>query len=84
MHPVMFPEANNTLSAPNCIDLPVYADQSGFISCWELTQEERETVLKTGKIWLLIASRGHPPVLIQTGVPEALEKSQWPEEIEAK
>jgi hypothetical protein len=40
------------------------------ISCWELSDAEREEVAKTGRVWLTIVGAGHPPVMIGTEKPD--------------
>ena len=67
---VGFEGANSIMQAPvgvashECLDLPVFRDQSQIISCWRLTGEELETIKKTGVVWLSISGQGMPPVYI--------------------
>lgn len=57
MKPIDFPESNRTYAEdqPEYLPLPVLKldnPQGEVISCWELTEEEKESILKEGKIWL--------------------------------
>lgn len=36
----------------------------GFISCWKLTPQELEEVMKTGRIWLTVMGDTHPGVAV--------------------
>lgn len=62
MRGVSFPQQNNILGKPEnmtddeCYGLPVhhYVTDRGFpaiISCWELTDEDIEQIIKTRRIW---------------------------------
>ncbi len=73
MIPVEFPEQTYVLgrpkgvSAEECNPLPVYSDGVRCVSCWELSEEEKAEVLRTGKIYLSIWSGStHHPVMLCT------------------
>lgn len=46
------------------LDMACYRDPEQTVSCWELTDEEREEVARTGKVWLHVLTQRHPPVLV--------------------
>lgn len=74
MRPVNFPEANKVLKAPqgmdNCDDMFVFGDGKCNVSCWELSQEEIETVAKTGKMWVIAYSGlSSPPIALTPNCP---------------
>jgi hypothetical protein len=54
MKPVEFPEMNTKFVAPGCGDLPVHMDGKNIVSCWELTDEERQKIADGGNLWLMI------------------------------
>ena len=35
-----------------------------YVSCWKLTQEELEQILKTKRVWLIVYGDGHPNVAV--------------------
>jgi NTP pyrophosphatase (non-canonical NTP hydrolase) len=65
MDPIKFAQTNLTLVADGCRDLPAFEDkeQGRFVTCWEMSPEEREEFLKTGRIYITIVGKGHPPIL---------------------
>lgn len=79
MVPASFDESDEVLERPpelhadDCEALSVWRGSietaSGIkpvvISCWKLTQEEREVVLRTGRVWLLVFGHSMPPVFLQ-------------------
>jgi hypothetical protein len=75
---IEFPEQTVVFAKnqPEYLPLPAFryqGDPEGrIICCWELTPEERETVLKTGKIWHHILTFHHPlqPQLLSVEKPE--------------
>jgi hypothetical protein len=81
MQPVEFPQANTKLVAPGCGDLPVMHAGTVIVSCWELTDEDRQRIADGGKIWLAIYGGIHPPVSLQTDCP-IQDPADWPEEVE--
>lgn len=48
----------------NISDLLVHRNFDGFISCWQLTEEELKMVLETGKIYIQVRGNGHPPIAV--------------------
>nr|WP_293844165.1 hypothetical protein [uncultured Arsenicibacter sp.] len=78
MTPVKFIESNFVYKAEGCNDLPVFKGQDGegrdvIISAWELTPEEKEQVMATGRIYLMIWSNVQPPVLVTPSTPFRLK-----------
>jgi len=76
MKPVEFEEANGVLHKPEsmtdeeCLSLPVFRDGRYCISLWELSEEEKAELLKTGKVWLWVLSgETQPPVLLSVSSP---------------
>jgi hypothetical protein len=39
------------------------------ISCWKLTQEEVQTLISTGRIWLTVVGKSMPPVSVSVHSP---------------
>ncbi|MBQ9655953.1 MAG: hypothetical protein IJV38_08020 [Prevotella sp.] len=68
MKPVEFAEANATFGAnqPEYQPLPAMVIGDAVVSCWELTDEEKQQVMKEGKIWLGVMTFGQAlqPVLL--------------------
>lgn len=75
MKPIEFEEQTNVLGCPQgmseeeCGGLPVMklntseGNHLGLVSCWELSDEEFQTICKNGgKIWLTVHGNGHPVV----------------------
>lgn len=88
MIPVNFEQSNVELIGgdPSVKNLPAYFEQNrGLWSCWQVSEEELALIKDTGKIWLLVASSMHPPVLLSVQGPfvEASE-NEWPEKLEEK
>ena len=76
MQPVSFPEETTIISCnnPEVEPLPVaishYPDGTpASISCWKLTQEELEDLLRTKRIYLIVSSTTHPIVSITANNP---------------
>lgn len=78
--PIDFEHANANFHKPKdmtdeqCQTLPAwrgnYPDgQSVIISCWKLSKEDIEEVLKTGVVWLHVVGGITPPVSIDTQNP---------------
>ncbi|MGE5317665.1 MAG: class I SAM-dependent methyltransferase [Chloroflexota bacterium] len=65
MKPIEFPEANTVFAKnqPEYQPLPAFYDkdkrEGTLISCWELTEEEKLKLLKTGKIYISMMTFGH-------------------------
>jgi hypothetical protein len=73
--PTKFPEATTDLAKPanwddardgKCGSLPVYVQDTGFVSLWSMPVWGRICFLFSGKIWLKVYSTGHPPVSVVT------------------
>lgn len=80
MYPVKFAEQNIIFERPydmndeECKPLPAFKgpDEHGFpvvISCWELTREEVDQVIGTGKIWSVVVCTQPSPMSLQTNSP---------------
>ena len=75
--PVQFPEANFTWKGwpadddeIEVEDLPAYRTKYGLtISCWELSPEEIAEVARTGKVWINVYAKTHPPVSVGGHLP---------------
>lgn len=72
MQPSAFNESNMVLDTPKGFDpvkiQPMHAhraEQDGIpatITCWKVSAAELEEINRTGRIWLWIIGRMHPPV----------------------
>lgn len=62
MIPVKFEDANMELQAPGCEPLPILKTDTHMVSCWEMTEKEKEEFAKDGKIYLAVFGQAHPPV----------------------
>ena len=67
--PVEFPERNFIWRGwpadgdrPEVADLPAYRSEAQTISCWELSDEEVEEIVRTRRVWIGVLGSGHPPV----------------------
>lgn len=70
MNPIEFKSQTGVLLGEGDVgSLPVYKDSKGSISCWQLTPEELEEVVKTGKIWLGVNTDYHPSVSLSVASP---------------
>lgn len=80
MIPCSFAESNVALSRPpewtdeQCAPLSVYQgeDSKGqpiVISCWKLTEEEAELIMKTGRVWLWVFGVTMPHVVLDVNDP---------------
>lgn len=85
MLPIDFEARNFVFTKPagwtdeQCMDLPVWKGQipiddegnksNSIISCWKLSKEDLDEILKTGVIWLSINGTGMPPVSLFTENP---------------
>lgn len=74
MKPVEFPEQNVVLGKdqPQYVPLPVYAAEDGRITCClELTADEIQEVLRTGRVWLTQLTFGarFQPIQLSTHSP---------------
>lgn len=66
--PVYFPQANFTLLGPagtDVLDLHCYRGQGNFVSCWELSDDELEEVIKTRRIFVGVqGAQTAPPIWV--------------------
>lgn len=70
-----FAESNCVLARPDeltaeqCEPLSVFMGTCGdlplVISCWKLTGDELDEIVRTGRIWLLVVGGTMPPVSLQ-------------------
>jgi hypothetical protein len=80
MHPVEFPEMTAKLTAAGCGALPVAHLGDKILSCWELSDEDRQRIADSGRIWLCLYLPFHPPVSLQTDCP-FVDQTEWPESV---
>lgn len=69
MRPIQTGTTNIVLVCEDCRGLPATVMQYGdgrqeFETCWELDPDELATVQRTGRIYLAVAGREHPPVTL--------------------
>lgn len=69
MNPIKFEEQNVTYIAEGCKDLPAYKGENQIISCWQLTEQDLETIKETGVIWFSVAGQSQPPIWLGTEKP---------------
>lgn len=82
MEPTSFEQSNVILSPPEGTDLDKCEVLSVFkgndrdgqpvvISCWKLTKEELEELVKYGRVWLIVSGETTPPVALTAVSPWA-------------
>ena len=76
MKPIKFKEQNITYVADGCGDLPAHRAEHQILSCWELTDKEKEEVQKTGIVWLSVFGHQQPPVWLGSEYPFVEEEGQ--------
>ena len=66
--PVKFKHANDILlgGQPDVADLPILRGDGFVSSCWKLPFIRRLIVLVTGRVYLVVQSKTHPPLYIET------------------
>lgn len=69
MRPVQTDSANIILTPEGCGNLPATVMQclggrQEFETCWQLDPDELATVQRTGRVYLIVAGREHPPVAL--------------------
>lgn len=69
MRAIRTDNTNIILAAEGCEDLPATVMQrldgrQEFETCWELDPDELATVQRTGRIYLVVAGREHPPATL--------------------
>lgn len=74
MAPIEFPEQNVVFAKdqPEYLPLPAHVTTDGQVTtCWEMTPEEREVFLKTGRIYLRVLTFGQPlqPLMLSVEYP---------------
>lgn len=69
MNPVNFEDANCVCRAPGCGDLPALKTEKHIVSCWKMTEKEKEEFLKTGRIYLSVMGEIQPPVALYVDRP---------------
>lgn len=84
MKPKRFDKVNVVLQPPpglegDCVPLPVLRWTGGVLSCWELTDEEVERIVRDRHVWLNVQGVTTPPVWIAAGIdPNDLETIELP------
>lgn len=69
MEPIKFKECNVNYVADGCKDLPVHKSDNQIISCWELSEEEIQKIIKNKVIWLSIWGKEQLPVCLLAETP---------------
>lgn len=69
MNPIKFEDMNCTFKASGCGDLPALKTNTYIVSCWEMTDKEKEEFAKTGKIYLAVYGGVQPPVSLYVDRP---------------
>lgn len=75
MLPIDFYERNKMFTAPpgkedsGILDLPVFADGSQMVSCWQMTTEEKMMAAFFGLLWVGVVSNHLPPMWFATRRP---------------
>lgn len=70
--PIDFKEANAILKGGKGEgDMYIHDDGEGLLSCWKIPLHQRLKLLFSGKIYLCVKGKKHPPVWLDT---EGLEK----------
>lgn len=69
MNPVNFEDMNCIFKAEGCGDLPALKTDKHIVSCWEMTEKEKEEFIKTGKIYLSVRGNIQPPVSLYVDRP---------------
>jgi hypothetical protein len=75
MKPIEFDEVNVVFAKDQdeYTPLPAYCSQDGeVVTCFKLSEEEKEKVAKTGILWLSVLTFNHPlqPIMLSTDKPE--------------
>jgi hypothetical protein len=79
---VEFPEQTVVIAKdqPEYLPLPAHVDAGGVVTCcWQLTEDELEQVLVTGRIWHQIHTHGKPlqPQLLLSKKPHLVPPEEW-------
>jgi hypothetical protein len=64
-----FSGSNHRLGSPPGMEeivtaLPCLVYDKGIISCWQLSDEEKAEIARTGVVWLHVMGHKHPPVFV--------------------
>jgi len=73
MNVIKLPQTDVIATAPGCYDLPMVQAvvigekdiQGCLITCWELTEEELQEVIKTKRLYLRLMTAVTPPVSLE-------------------
>lgn len=77
MKPVDFEDKNMILKAPGCGELPALQTKDNcIVTCWEMSEKEKEEFEKTGRIWLSVIGLKHPPVCMSVEQPYGMFKDE--------
>lgn len=71
MEPISTKNTNTVFTREGCFDLPgtkyLYKDgTSGIETCWQLTDEEIQQVVKEGRIYVYMMGQTVPPMFLAT------------------
>ncbi len=78
MTPIEFEQANDVLKCPpdmpDCTDLPICKAMDSLgnacvISCWQLSEEEIQQLIKSKKLYVYFSHITHPPLSLLTKSP---------------
>lgn len=69
MRPIQTDTTNIILTLEDCGGLPAtvmqcFGGRQEFETCWQLDPEDLATVQRTGRVYLIVAGREHPPVAL--------------------
>lgn len=78
MIPIKTYYSNITFSAESCKNLPgtLIHNENGYDeieTCWELSEEELNQIIQTGRIYLYIMDRLIPPVMLSVTSKDKME-----------
>ncbi len=69
MKPIKFEEQNITYVADGCLDLPAHRAVDQIISCWKLSDKEKEEIQRTGIVWFSVMGQQQPPIWLGIETP---------------
>ena len=84
MNPVNFEDMNCIFKAEGCGDLPALKTDKHIVSCWEMTEKEKEEFIKTGKIYLSVLGNIQPPVALYIDRPYIRKEKKWENQYKEK
>lgn len=88
MKNVEFPQANLVLNPPPGQDktispLHVHHFPGGFVSCWEITDEELARIQAGDRrVWMYLLGKAHPPILVTGKDPFPAPAPQGPDVVD--